>query len=285
MLESYELNESVEADSENTGNTVSSDIELRGELKKLFSKLNEIEGKIDVKEKIGGKFHSVGIIAFKEASERVVGKNLRDIGGKPLYKHIIEKALNSKLDKVFVITNSEIAKEEIRRIGAEILEVPDWYFGKAITGDKMLTYPAELIDSDIYLQLFATAPFLTSETIDKSINILEETNHDSVFTVNKKHDWVWHNGRPITYYPGNLPRSQDAVPLMTETTGLYGMTKEALMTFKRRVGNNPFMLEVDHIEGWDIDEPLDFALAELFIDNIEKMKEITGKDYGILSGN
>ncbi len=63
------------------------------------------------------------------------------------------------------------------------------------------------------------------------------------------------------------------------------MTKEALMSLRRRVGNNPFMLEVYHIEGWDIDEPLDFALAELFIDNIEKMKEITGKDYGILSGN
>jgi len=275
MLENYELDSSVE--SSNAG--------LKGELDKVFSKLNEIENKIDVKSEGGEKYHSVGIIAFKEASERVVGKNLRDIGGKPLYKHIIEKALNSNLDKVFVITNSEIAKEEIRKMGAEVLEVPDWYFGKTITGDKMLTYPAELIDSDIYLQLFATAPFLSSETIDKSINILEETNHDSVFTVNKKHDWVWHNGRPITYYPGNLPRSQDAVPLMTETTGLYGMTKEALMTLRRRVGNSPFMLEIDHIEGWDIDEPLDFALAELFIDNIEKMKDISGKDYGIVSNN
>src|SRR5205814_1036911 len=122
-----------------------------------------------------------------------------------------------------------------------------------------------VIDADIYVQLFVTAPFLTSDTINKAIKILEETKHDSVFTVNRKHDWAWFNGKPITYFPGNLPRSQDAIPLMVETTGLYAVTKDAMQNYRRRVGNNPFMLEVDEVEGWDIDEPLDFYLAELFL--------------------
>ncbi|MBT3397444.1 hypothetical protein HOA55_00375 [archaeon] len=255
-------------------------LDIHREFARLEEKLDKIESKLGNGEEVG-KYHAVGIIAFKENSERVIGKNLRILEGKPLYKYIIEKALKSNLEKVYVITNCQAVKEEIAAMGAENLEVPDWYFEKNITGDKMISYPAEVINADIYLQLFVTAPFLTSESINKSINILEETNHDSVFTVNKRHDWAWHGGRPITYYPGNLPRSQDAVPLMIETTGLYGITKKALEEFKRRVGNRPYMLEIDQIEGWDIDEPLDFALAELFMKNISKMKDITGNNYGI----
>jgi len=249
---------------------------------KLNSKLDDIEHKMTGRIN-GGKYHSVGVIAFKENSERIIGKNLRNLGDKPLYKYIIEKALASNLDKVFVITNCDAVKNEIVKMGAENLEVPDWYFEKKITGDLMISYPSGIIDSDIYLQLFVTAPFLSSETIDKAIEILDETNHDSVFTVNKKHAWVWFNNRPITYYPGNLPRSQDATPLIIETTGLYGITKDVVRSLKRRVGNNPYMLEVDQIEGWDIDEPLDFALAELFFDNVLKMRNITGKDYGLIN--
>ena len=56
------------------------------------------------------KYHAVGVIAFKEVSERVPGKNSRDLGNKPLYKHIVEKALKSRLDKVFVITNSRVSQ-------------------------------------------------------------------------------------------------------------------------------------------------------------------------------
>lgn len=246
--------------------------------------MNNVKSKMD-----GGikneKYHSVGIIAFKENSERVIGKNLRNLGGKSLYKYIIEKALSSDLDKVYVITNCQAVKGEIEKMGAVNLEVPDWYFEKEVTGDRMISYPAEIVDSDIYLQLFVTAPFLSSETINQSIRILEETNHDSVFTVNKKHDWAWFNNRPITYFPGNLPRSQDAIPLIIETTGLYGITKDAVINLRRRVGNSPYMLEIDQIEGWDIDEPLDFALAELFFENILKMKKITGKDYGLINNN
>lgn len=227
------------------------------------------------------KFHSVAFIPFKEISERVPGKNFRIFGNKPLYQHIIEKALKSNINKVYVITNSLDAQKKVQGLGAEILKVPEEYFSKTTTGDKMITIPAELINADMYFQLFATAPFLSPETINKAITTLEETQHDSVFTVNKRHDWAWFNNKPITYFPGNLPRSQDAVPLMIETTGLYAITNKALKEYRRRVGNNPYMLEVDQIEGWDIDEPLDFALAELFLENISKMREITGKDYGV----
>lgn len=228
------------------------------------------------------KYSSVAVIPFKENSERVPGKNFKNLGGKPLYQHIIQKALKSNLEKIFICTNSESAKEEVKKMGPriEVLACPDWYFGKAVTGDKLLSIPAKAIDADIYVQLFATAPFLRAETIDMAISTLQErTEYDSVLTVVPKHDWVWYKGQPITYYPGNLPRSQDASPIIVESTGLYAMTKDALLSLQRRVGNHPYFLEVDEIEGWDIDTPLQFKLAELFIQNIPEMEKITNKKY------
>lgn len=220
------------------------------------------------------EYSAVAFIPFKEKSERVPGKNFRELEGKPLYQYIIENAKKSKsIEEVFVCTNSESAKKSVRDLGAQILDCPDWYFEGSITGDKLLSYPAEKINSGVYVQLFVTAPFLRPETIDKSVQILEEsTDYDSVLTVLKRNEWVWYKGNPITYYPGNLPRSQDAYPIMVETTGLYACKNNVATELKRRVGNKPYFLEVDRVEGWDIDEPLDFKLAELFMKNIKDIK-------------
>ena len=215
------------------------------------------------------RYHSVGLIPFKEKSERVPGKNFRPLGGKPLWHHIVDNALESNLDAIFISTNSEKAIEEINAMDDRVqsFDCPPWYFESKTTGDRLLTYPAESIDSDIYVQLFATAPFLKPQTINKAIDVLDNSNeYDSVFTMTKHHEWVWYKGQPITYFPGNLPRSQDAEPIVIETTGLYAMTADALNKYKRRVGNQPYMLEVGHMEAHDIDYESDWQMAEMFHD-------------------
>ena len=185
------------------------------------------------------------------------------------------------MDLIFVITDDEEARKKISSECGKvhIFDCPSWYFKSNITGDKMISYPAEQIDANIYVQLFATAPFLKSKTINKSISILEnDKQYDSVFTVIEKHDWVWYKNKPITYTPGNLPRSQDAVPLMIESTGLYAINKAALRSLKRRVGDKPYMLKVNEIEGLDIDTTFDFFMAEIIMKNIIKVNEFIEKE-------
>jgi len=255
--------------------------EIKDQMAQLGQKIETISSGESSTIPPKSKYRAVGIISFKAQSERVPKKNLKLLGNKPLYYHAIKKALASNLDKVFVITDADFqVKEEIRKMGAEILGIPDYYFGKAITGDRMLSIPAEKIDANIYVQIFITAPFCSIETINKTIEVLEGTDYDSLFTVNSRNDWVWYNGKPITYFPGNLPRSQDSVPIVTETTAIYAMKRGALKEYGRRIGNKPYMLEVDEIEGLDIDNPIDFLKAEIFYENMDKIKAITGKDYG-----
>ena len=107
-------------------------------------------------------------------------------------------------------------------------------------GNDLLNYHAKIINADIYFQLFVTAPLLKIETINKCISLLKKSKtYDSILTVNKIYSWFWFKGKPVNYEPRILPRSQDAKPIIQETTGLYGITKKSLIKRKCRIGYNP----------------------------------------------
>ena len=73
-----------------------------------------------------------------------------------------------------------------------------------------------------------------------------------IFTISKIYSWFWFKKKPINYNPKTLPRSQDAEPVICETTGLYGIRKNALKKNKARIGHRPFMFEVSKKESLDI---------------------------------
>jgi len=73
----------------------------------------------------------------------------------------------------------------------------------------------------------------------------------------------WFNGKPVNYNPKLLPRSQDAKPIIKETTSLYGISKEGFNKTKSRIGESPQIYVVDEIEGTDIDTEFDFIMAKL----------------------
>ena len=102
---------------------------------------------------------------------------------------------------------------------------------------------------------------LTEKTIFECVNFMEETKqYDSVFTAFKEYTWFWFQNKPVNYDPCNLPRSQDAKPVIKETTSLYGIKKEALLRYQCRIGQNPYMLFVDEYEAADIDTELEIEI-------------------------
>ena len=80
---------------------------------------------------------------------------------------------------------------------------------------------------------------------------------DSIFTTKSVYTWFWFKKKPVNYNPKVLPRSQDSIPVIYETTGLYGIKREALKKYKSRIGKNPFFFEVDDHEALDIDNKKD----------------------------
>ena len=124
-----------------------------------------------------------------------------------------------------------------------------------------------MIDADYYFQLFITSPLLKISSINKCINILKKNNKiDSILTSKTIYNWFWFNKRPVNYKPKVLPRSQDAVPVVRETTGLYGIKKNSLKKCKCRIGSKPYFFEVSDEESIDLDNQKDFEYLKFILE-------------------
>ena len=133
-------------------------------------------------------------------------------------------------------------------------------------GNDLLNYHSKIINSDIYFQLFVTAPLLKIETINKCIKIMKEKkNFDSILSCKSIYSWFWFNKKPVNYKPKILPRSQNAKPIIQESTGLYGIKSNTLKKKRCRIGAKPFFYLISGNEALDLDTEDDFRYLEYYV--------------------
>ena len=207
----------------------------------------------------------VAAIPIKTISKRVPRKNFRDFAGKPLYSYIISAALNAgSFDDVYVDTDSDEIKTYASAVGAKVIDrVPELAEDTANGNDLMVYHSSVLPDADVIFQLYATAPLLSADSIRSCVKTLEENRgYDSIFTVTEEYGWYWYQNMPVNYRPSVLPRSQDATPVVKESTGLYGIYRETVEKYRERIGTKPHMYIIPHEEALDIDTDFDFTYAE-----------------------
>ena len=169
----------------------------------------------------------VAIIPIKSKSKRVKNKNFKRINKKPLYYFLLSKVKHCNFDDVYVDTDSSEIKNYSLKMGYKYIKRLPKLSKDSANGNDLLNHHAKMVDADIYFQLFITAPLLSIKSINQCISILKKSkNKDSILTVNKIYSWFWYNNKPINYNPKVLPRSQDAIPIIQESTGLYGIKKK-----------------------------------------------------------
>ena len=208
-------------------------------------------------------------IPIKSNSTRVKNKNFRLLGDKPLYQYIIDHCIQAEcFDDIYVDTDSP----EINSYCTEnqiicIKRKPELTLDTA-NGNDVFHYDIDFIGHyDFYFQLYATAPFLKPESIRDCVDKLTHSSkHDSILTATEEYGWFWHKDQPVNYQPNILPRSQDATPVIKETTGLYGISKRAYDRYRCRVGATPYFYIIrDRKECIDLDTLDDFNIAEEYI--------------------
>lgn len=150
-------------------------------------------------------------------------------------------------------------------MGYQVIERKPELALNTANGNDLLVYHAEIHpEYDYYFQLFATAPYLQPNSIRQCFNKLISTEeYDSCFTATSTHSFFWLDDTPVNYRPGILPRSQDMKPMIEETTGLYGITKESLNRYRCRIGRKPYIHIVSKFEAVDINTEEDLKIAEL----------------------
>ncbi len=211
------------------------------------------------------------LVPMRHHSQRVPGKNFRPLDGLPLYEHILGSLLAvPEITQVLVDTDSPEITEGVKARFPSVKCVlrPEDLRADTISMNEILYYDTGLVESDFYIQTHSTNPLLRTETISRAIRKLLELypSYDSLFSVTRLQTRIWDQlGRAINHNPNILLQTQDLPPMYLENSCLYMFTRDTLARKRNRLGDRPFLFEIDADEAWDIDEEIDFKLVDLMI--------------------
>ena len=215
---------------------------------------------------------TVCIIPIKKTSKRVKSKNFLLINKRPLYTFLLDKLTKSNFDEIYVDSDSNEIERYCKKKGYKFINRKPYLKKDNANGNDLILYHQKLIKSDLYFQLFVTAPLLSINSINESIKFLKKTKkYDSILTCYEQYSWTWFSNKPVNYKPNVLPRSQDAKPIIIESTGLYGIKNNALKKYQCRIGRVPYFYKIDEIEGLDIDSKLDIEKLRFYIKNVKNL--------------
>lgn len=213
----------------------------------------------------------IALVPMRHSSERVPGKNYRLLAGKPLYAHIIEALLGCpEISGVVVDTDSPLMMQGLRDTypGVTVLERPENLRDGMIPMNEILLHDTAQVEADYYLQTHSTNPLLRSETISQAVQtfLSQREQYDSLFSVTRLQTRLyWQDGTAVNHNAGELLRTQDLPPIFEENSCIYLFTRETLAARNHRLGEAPLMFEIDAAEAWDIDEELDFQIADFLM--------------------
>lgn len=212
---------------------------------------------------------TVAVVPMKLNNRRLPQKNTKCFtNGKPLCYYILSTLLKVKgIDKVYVYCSNPDIQEFIPD-GVKFLKRSEMLDRDTTSMNEVLNCFVEDVPADVYVMTHTTAPFISSESIEKGLTAVLNGAYDSSFAAKKLQDFLWKDGVPFNYELNNIPRTQDLPLIYEETSGFYIYRKEIMTEMHRRIGERPYIVEVSEIESIDIDEPEDFMIADAIYNHI-----------------
>lgn len=211
------------------------------------------------------------LVPMRHHSQRVPGKNYRDLAGKPLYQHIIETLLAvPEINEIVVDTDSEPVMNGLRENfpQVKIIDRPEHLRADDMPMNEILIHDTEQFPADLYLQTHSTNPLLKAETVSDAIQAFNNNypNLDSLFSVTRWQTRFYdRDGNAVNHNPKELIQTQDLPPMYEENSCMYIFTRENLIAKRHRISDNPLMFEIPRLEAVDIDEESDFQIADILM--------------------
>jgi len=220
----------------------------------------------------------VAIIPARGGSKRLPRKNVLSFLGKPLISWTIESSMSSQFIRETVISSDN----------KEILEIGKNYGVSTIIRPKELAMDASstidtiihVLDNITYLPdyvvlLQPTSPLRKTKHIDEAINLLFQKNADAIVSVcETEHSPLWTNTLDNNLDMKNFisneiknTRSQDLPAFYRLNGAIYICDVKKLLKEKTLfLKGNIYAYKMNKKNSIDIDEEIDFKLAELLFD-------------------
>lgn len=220
---------------------------------------------------------AVGIIHARGGSRRVPLKNLRALGGKPLVAWIIEAARRSQsLSRIIVSTDHDEIARVAREYGADVPFRRPAALAEDVPSELVTMHAMSFLESsggraEVAVTLQPTTPFVRAEHIDACIDqvLAGADSAMTVAAVRERPEWmlkVGADGRAVPYagrwWVGDEGVSQELPPLYMPNGGVFATRRDLLMEQRTLVGGRARAVIMPLLESIDIDEEIDFAVAE-----------------------
>lgn len=208
---------------------------------------------------------TVAFVPIRLNSKRVVGKNLKMLGDKPLMCYVLETLAKAKgVDEVYCYCSNEDVIKYLPE-GVKFLKRPEFLDRDETLGKEIYEEFTKTVDADVYILAHTTSPFMKKETFENALDKIVNEDYDSAFSAEKIQTFAWFKGKTLNYDLKEIPRTQTIEPVYVETSAFFMFKRDVWKVHKQRIGFKPYMALVDKIEGVDIDWPEDFEFAEQLI--------------------
>ncbi len=231
------------------------------------------------------KFKILSIIPARGGCKSIPGKNIRMICGKPMIAYSIEASLKcGKIDRTIVSTDSEEIAAISKKFGAQTIK----------RLDELATDDSQIIDAvkhvlqelkekenyepDAVMLLQPVAPLRTAEDLDKAIGLFEKNKGKTVVSVAEAGKTPYisltiENGLIKPLFGWDIfinKRRQDLQKAFFVNGAIYLNTVENLLKHNNFFGKTtiPYIMPIE--KSIDIDEEIDFKIAELLMQNLKK---------------
>jgi N-acylneuraminate cytidylyltransferase len=219
---------------------------------------------------------SIAIITARGGSKRIPRKNVRFFLGQPIIVYSIQAAIGAKIfDEIMVSTDSEEIANVAKEYGANIPFMrssrtsDDYATTSDVIKEVIECYQEKGVQFEHVCCIYPTAPFVTSDKLKASFQLLKDFGVDSVVPVTKFSFPIWRSfkmeGNKISYnWPEfALKRSQDLPPAYHDCGQFYFFKCEEFLKTGKLVTDNTIGLEVSESEVQDIDNEEDWKMAEI----------------------
>lgn len=220
---------------------------------------------------------NLAIIPARGGSKRIPRKNIKDFKGKPIIAYSIEAAINSNLfDEIMVSTDDNEIAEVAQKFGAKTPflrskeNANDFASLVDVVLEVVLKYKEKGRSFDYICCILPTAPLIKPDRIKEALSKLINKDLESILPVV---DFSYPILRALEFdheehlkmvWPEFLEsRSQDLKPTFHDSGSFYWVRLSALVQQKTLFCRNGGAIILPEIEVQDIDNEVDWRLAEL----------------------
>ena len=208
----------------------------------------------------------LAILPLRKNSKRLKNKNIKKINGRPLYRFILKKLIDSKLIKKIIITTDYNFKDNHKKL--ILIKRPKNLRGNC-SMNLVIKDVLNKVNGDEFIQLHATSPLLKKRTIDRAISYYKKNKYDSLFSVTRIQKRFWsHKNKPVNHKVSNSPTTQSLKLLYEENSGFYIFNRKTFSKRNNRIGLKPKLFEINKQEAFDIDDNDDFQIVKKLLSKL-----------------